>query len=342
MRQPPSNAPIEILWVLDDGASFAPLADLFTTQALMTRALHDASFRQSITTLGRIATIDGSAFAHGLPVDARLISQVPIPFDGAVMRPVTDFDVVFIRVDPPVTERFRHALIQLAAAERQGVLFINSPAAILSSGSKLFNLRFTDLLAPGLVSAEADVLLAHMARSEACEFVAKPLDQAGGRGVTRLRRGDPRVRQLLSALIEEHGFLHLQRFVPQVQTEGEIRHLIFRGQLISAWRKVPASGDYRANLDQGARVQALPADHDFGLLRAIVQRVGEEEPGFVFYSIDTIGPYVNEFNVENVGGLPSANALYGVDHARKILDLLARGRGGHDMASPRNRPVAAC
>lgn len=329
MKRPNDQPPVELLWVLADGASFAPDADLLTTEMLVRGAQADGRFRQWLTTLGRIATVDGEVSAACVPVEPARIDRVPIPMDGATRRRIVDFDCVFIRVDPPITQRFRHALIQLGMGERRGVKFVNSPTAILSRGSKLFNQVFAYHMSPGIVSADLAQLEAFLAARPEALWVAKPLDLAGGRDVHRLAVGDPDIGEKLARLIDMHGFIHLQRYLPEVETLGEVRHLVFAGRIVAAWRKVPAPGDYRANLDQGARVEALPSAYDFGHAAAIVEEVTAAERGFVFYSLDTIGPYINELNVENTGGLPNADALYGKRHADVILDILA------DFAAPR-------
>ncbi|MGO8248928.1 hypothetical protein [Rhizobium johnstonii] len=321
MNAPQDLSPFQLLWVLDDGASFGPDSDLFTTRALMEGGLSDLRVRQQITTLGRIATIGGIACAGCVPVEASSFGADPVSFVGVEDRPILSFDAVFVRVDPPITERFRHALIQLAFEEDR-VWFVNSPSAILAKGSKLFNQRFNDRLAPGIISAEIGRLVAELRRSPSVDFVAKPLDLAGGRSVIRLRANDPSAQQRLEMLVQEHGFVHLQRFVDEVETEGEIRHLVFSGSIVAAWRKRPARGDYRANLDQGATVEHLARDYDFSDAEAIVRRVSATAPGFVFYSLDLIGPFINELNVENTGGLPNADMLYGRDHALVIRNLL--------------------
>ncbi|WP_246774323.1 ATP-grasp domain-containing protein [Bradyrhizobium diazoefficiens] len=287
----------------------------------MIAGLAEPRISQFLTTLGRIATAAGTPTAACVPVYRQMLDSDLLSLADSVRCPVADFDAVFVRADPPITQRFRHALIQLALEETR-VWFVNSPTAILALGSKIFNQRFHDRLAPGVVAAELEPLLAEMRRSPESDFVAKPLDLAGGRDVLRLQCGDADSAATLQRLIDAHGFIHLQRFVEQVQTEGEIRYLVFHGSILAAWRKRPAPGDYRANLDQGATIERLPQGHDFSDAEAIVSRVTAVAPGFVFYSIDTIGPFVNELNVENIGGLPSADALYGRDHAGIVIDRL--------------------
>ncbi|MDN2567973.1 hypothetical protein N1F89_17250 [Aquibium sp. A9E412] len=314
---------LRILWVLEDGAGFGPGRDLLTTEALMRRALRDGRFVQRLTTLRRIATHGATVTADAVAVESGRLAVDPIPFDGARRVPVAGFDAVFVRVDPPIGEPVRHALLQLARVEREaGVLFVNSPAAVLSRGSKLFNLEFAAHLAPGLVSADVATLVAHV-EAAGGHFVAKPLDRAGGTDVVRVEAGAPELTARLAALAGRYGFLHVQRYLPEVAHLGEVRHLVFDGRILAAWRKLPAAGDHRANLDRGARTVALAADHDRTAAAALAAAVSRREPGFLFYSLDTIGTRLNELNVENTGGLPDADALYGGDHAGLLLDRLA-------------------
>lgn len=314
----------QILWVLDDGVGFDPDCDLLTTEAILQAAQRDPRFRQSVTTISRIATVNDRVSASCVPDDPAHIESMPLSMSGAMHREIEAFDVVFLRVDPPISEPVRHAFLQLARVERRGkVLFVNSPTAILSRGSKLFNLEYPSLIAPGVVSADPELLQSH-ARNEGGLWVAKPLDRAGGVGVELLSAGGAELSDRLRNLTREYGQIHLQRFLPDVTTQGELRHLVFCGRVIAAWRKVPPPGDFRTNLDQGATIAGIPVGERFTGVDALVRRIGQDEPGFRFYSIDTIGGRVNELNVENVGGLPAADVLYGCEHARLILDRLGQ------------------
>lgn len=323
---------VQVLWIIDDETGFDPDCDLLTTEAILRAGRRDARFRQSVTTISRIATMDDRVLAACVPDAPEHIDQTPIAMSGAVLCEIDAFDVVFIRVDPPITERIRHAFLQLARVERRGgVTFVNSPTAILSRGSKLFNLEFPSLIAPGIVSADPELLHRH-----ACEnggrWVAKPLDRAGGTGVESLSAQAESIADRLAALTERYGHIHLQRFVPEVTAQGEIRHIVFCDRVIAAWRKIPPAGEFRTNLDQGATIAPIALGERFPGLDALVRRIGAVEPGFRFYSVDTIGDRLNELNVENVGGLPAADSLYGIDHAGVILDRLIQVVRGPALA----------
>lgn len=314
--------PYRLLWILDDGVGFDPRYDMLTTETLIKTARTDQRFIQFVTTISQIATMTDGIIAMCVAADDDHLKSEYISMQGSRAMAIATFDAVFIRVDPPITERIRHAMIQLTRSEREEeTLFINSPSDILMRGSKLFNLEFNDVIVENMVRADPVALTGHIRRSGG-QWVVKPLDRAGGEGVVRLDAKERGLKKKLITLVEKYGFLNVQPYLPVVETEGEIRHLVFGGEIIAAWRKLPSPGDFRANLDQGAFIKALASDHDYSQAGRIIARVAERVPGFRFYSLDMIGPYLNELNVENTGGLPNADELYGVGHANKILEIL--------------------
>ncbi|HZH16135.1 MAG TPA: hypothetical protein VE057_17430 [Archangium sp.] len=322
-----------MLWVLAEDVHFGPGSDLLTTEALLKAFAGHPAVTQSLTTLRRLGMGADGVYVICRPFEPGDLSGARVAFDGASRARVDGFDVVFVRVDPPVTEPFRHALMLLGHVEEQGrVLFINSPRAICARGSKLLNLRFRDLLAPSLVTGALQEGLSFLRTQGAARWVAKPLDRASGTDVIRFSPDEG--EQVLRRLLDVYGFIQLQEYLPEVERTGELRCLVFGGELVAAWRKVPAAGDFRANLDHGATVHPVEPAAAERLARPLMERLASLEPGFRFYSADFIGERLNELNVENVGGLSSADRLYGRDHAALILKrLLALASGAPRTAS---------
>jgi glutathione synthase/RimK-type ligase-like ATP-grasp enzyme len=83
------------------------------------------------------------------------------------------------------------------------------------------------------------------------EAVVKPAVSMAARGTYRLSlsRLDESEASLASA--RERGELLVQRFVPEIQTEGETSLLFFGGEYSHAVRKRPAPGDFRSQTEHG-------------------------------------------------------------------------------------------
>ncbi|HEU4410559.1 MAG TPA: hypothetical protein VFS43_35215 [Polyangiaceae bacterium] len=306
-----------LLWVLDEGAALGPGADMLTTEALMRALARRGDVAQELTTLRRISAHGGEVFAASRPYGEDVHAGGVVRFEGARVGSVEGYDAVLIRVDPPVTETFRHALLLLTLCEDRGrVGFINSPRSICARGSKVFNLRFDAWLPESLCTGRLEHALAFLGEREGDPWVAKPLDRGSGADVVRFSRAG--AEAALRPLLDRYGFVLVQRFNPDIEREGELRCLVFDGAVVAAWLKRPKAGDFRSNLDHGATLCPIDRREAEGRVHPVLARLAALEPGFRLYSVDLIGRHLGEINVENVGGLPAADVLYGGDHAAEL------------------------
>lgn len=319
----PGRSPLRVLWVIADGIAFTPEADLYTTAELM-RAFDRGRVFQAVTSFSHVGLTGTRAWAQACDFSQDMLWGGSIrPADGHI-RALDEFDVVFIRADAPVTEAFRHALVVLAYHEDQGdTLFVNGPASILSRGTKVLTHRLepTD---PGSMSVgSASALHEILSTRPGSAWVVKPLDRNSGKGVIRLTGSEPDLGPA-EALIAELGFVQVQPYWEEIEEHGEVRHLVFDGELIASWRKVPAPGDFRSNRDCGATVDAVVDQCSVAACRRLVTRIERLDGGMRFYSVDLIGENLVEVNLENVGGLPDADQLFGVSHAEVIVERTRR------------------
>ncbi|WP_437476422.1 hypothetical protein WME75_26320 [Sorangium sp. So ce1014] len=304
--------------MLQQGARFDVVFDLFTTAALL-RHFHNVGHVQALCTITDLGMRDGEVFATTLPFEPTLLDgrKIEVP-NSAEELSLADFDAMFLRVDPPISEAYRHALILLSIVEQQGgPVFVNSPSTILTQGSKILVSRLVPWVPPTLITGSPQ-----RAREFAATrpWVVKPVDRASGVDVVRGAAGK---EGELDRIAAHYGFLLAQEYQPLVESEGEMRHLVFADNVISAYRKQPAAGDFRANADCGAtelRVDGDPAPH----VLQVIDRLRRVAPGIAFCSLDFVGSRLIEINFENPGGLPAADRLYGRSHAAIIEALLRR------------------
>src|SRR5918993_2871714 len=78
--------------------------------------------------------------------------------DAPGRRPLTDFDVVLMRTDPPVDADYLHDTHVLDIAREQGVLVVNDPRGLRDLNEKLGALLFPDCCPPTRVSRDAGEL----------------------------------------------------------------------------------------------------------------------------------------------------------------------------------------
>ena len=103
--------------------------------------------------------------------------------------PLSSFDTVWMRVDPPVDWTYLHATYLLDGAD---ALVVNRPSGLRDANEHLYALRWPELGPEPMVSNEPARIRAWLeARDQ--PLVVKPLDGHGGLGVFVLERGDRNV-----------------------------------------------------------------------------------------------------------------------------------------------------
>ena len=72
--------------------------------------------------------------------------------DEAVSAPVSDFDIVLMRKDPPFDMEYVYSTYLLERAEREGTLVVNRCQSLRDCNEKLFATEFSDCCPPLIVS----------------------------------------------------------------------------------------------------------------------------------------------------------------------------------------------
>jgi len=206
-----------------------------------------------------------------------------------------DFDVVWMRKDPPVDLAFVR-VCQLLCLIRPPTLVVNDPRGLLELDEKLFALRFPDLVPESFVSRHIAALLAFR---------------------------DPNVRAVLELATQQGTQLQMaQRYVPEVR-EGDKRIIVLEGEPIGAVLRVPRADESRANFHVGGTAARAPlTDRD----REICARLRPEleRHGVLFAGIDVIGRYLTEINVTSPTGVREINRLEGSVLEARVLDAVER------------------
>jgi len=251
--------------------------------------------------------------------------QVPDPwFTAGEPRwlPLSHFPVVWMRKDPPVDEVYLYATLLLQLAEQQGVRVLNRPAALLAWNEKLGSLRFSELMAPSLVSANVERLAGFAAEHQ--EVVLKPLGGRAGQGVVRCAAAAPGLRALLELVTQQQTLpVMVQAFLPAV-TAGDKRILLVNGEPLGAINRRPLPGEFRSNLAVGGEPEATTLTT---AERAICAELAPalQADGLFFVGIDVIGERLSEINVTSPTGIREIERLGAVPVADLTMERLLKG-----------------
>ncbi len=265
---------------------------------------------------------DGRACATAWPVELTTDKQAWYRLGEASERPLSDFDAVLMRKDPPFDMEYVYSTYLLELAQRQGARVINRPAALRDYNEKFSITSFTQFTVPSLVTRLETQLRAFLAEQR--DIVLKPLDGMGGASVFRVREGDPNVGVIIETLTHYgRRTIMAQRYIPEI-VHGDKRILLIDGKPAPyALARIPRPGETRGNLAAGGRGVAQPlTERD----REIAETVGAalREDGLLLVGLDVIGDHLTEINVTSPTGMREIHDQTGFSVAAMMIDAVER------------------
>lgn len=235
----------------------------------------------------------------------------------AEIYPLTAFQSVWMRKDPPVDKRFIHACYMLEHAQRSGARVINNPAALVALNEKLYAGHFPDLCPPTLVASDLDVLREFLIRHK--KIILKPLDAMGGAGVFMVTDEDVNFEVIweIQTLRGTYPVI-AQAFLPEI-TDGDKRVIVINGKAFGhVLVRSPKPGSIRGNMAAGGstHVRAITAEE-----QRICDIVGPDlvRRCIVFAGVDIIGNKLIEINITSPTGLQEISKGCGIDVAARLV-----------------------
>lgn len=301
-----------------------PLASLDPKKDTSLAILSEACTRQwtcSYFTLRDLFAQDGEAFAAVRSIDVAG-NGLQWTERSAQIRPLTEFDIILIRKDPPFDLSYLYATQILDLAERQGVLISNKPQSLRSHNEKLSLLQYPEICPPSLVSMETERLHEFWHTHQSVIF--KPLDAMGGSSIFHVNEEGLNLNVILETLTD-HGTRSImaQSYIPELREKGDKRIILIHGDPIPfALARFPKQGESRANLAAGGHGRVVPiTERDRFLCAAL--KPGLQAQALHFVGLDVIGDFVTEINVTSPTCARQITAETGVNIAGEYLDLLS-------------------
>ena len=238
------------------------------------------------------------------------------------VHPLTAFDAVVMRQDPPFDFEYITASWLLERAVAGGARVFNDPRAIRDHSEKLAITEFPQFTATTLVARDAADLDAFI--DELGDVILKPLDGMGGSQIFRVTASDPNRNVILETLTHEgRRTIMAQRYLPAI-VDGDKRVLIIGGQVVPyALARIPKAGETRGNLAAGGRGVAMPltpAEREIAETLAPILCAR----GLMVVGLDVIGGQLTEINVTSPPCFVEIAAQTGFSVAALFVDRLER------------------
>lgn len=241
------------------------------------------------------------------------------------MRPLHDFDVIFMRDNPPLDPLVLNFLDSI----KDDVFIINAINGLREANNKIYTAAYQDpdkeIIPTTHVSKSIDYLMRVIEESDQEKMIMKPLDGYGGSGVIVIEKSAMHnIKSLLEFYIEksakESNYVILQEYVEGAEL-GDVRVLMLNGEPIGALRRKPAQNDIRSNISAGGSVEKYKLTKQDKIL---CEKIGKKlvQDGIYLAGLDIIGSKLIEVNVLSPGTLTPINRLYNVKLQVKIVDYL--------------------
>src|SRR4029077_10098688 len=227
---------------------FAKDSTLAMLLAAASRGWQLTYFEQSELFLG-----DGVAFGRGRDLQVFANPAKWFELSEPTVRPLGDFDCVFMRKDPPFDAEYIYTTYILERAEIQGAFVANRPQGLRDMNEKVFTAWFPQCCAPTLITRSASDITAFAA--EHGKIVVKPLDGMGGKSIFVTERGDKNLPVIIETLTDfGQRFAIAQRYLPEIAATGDARVLLIDGEPVPyALARIPLPTDNRGTGAAGAR-----------------------------------------------------------------------------------------
>ena len=261
----------------------------------------------------------------------KVTSNIPFFYKSVIfleeMKPLKDFDVIFMRDNPPMDPLVLNFLDSI----KDDVFILNAVDGLRETNNKIYTAAYYDpkreLIPATHVSKNIDYLLRIIEESENDKMILKPLDGYGGSGVIIIEKSAMQnIKSLLDFYIHrtegKSSYVILQEYVEGAE-EGDVRVLMLNGEPIGALRRRPAKGDARSNISAGGTVEKYKLTKSDKIL---CKKIGEKlvRDGIYYAGLDLIGGKLIEVNVMSPGTITDINKLNNTKIQRKIVDYLER------------------
>src|SRR3984893_816043 len=318
------SSPVRLVVVMDPIGAIKPAKD--STLAMLVAA-QARGWELYYAELQDLWLRDGIAWGRLAPLKVSDEPSSWYPLGERATSKLGDYDVIWMRKDPPFDTEYIYSTYILERAQIQGAFVCNRPQGLRDMNEKVYTAWFPQCCAPTLLTRNMHDMGEFL--REHGKVVCKPLEGMGGKSIFVLEQGDKN-RNVVFETLTGYGtrYAIVQRYLPEIVTAGDCRIILVDGEPVPfALKRVPAPEDNRGNLAAGARAESRPLNERD---RWLCSQIGPamRTAGMIFVGLDVIGDYVTEINVTSPTGIRELNKKHGVDIGGMLMEAIDRNLGG--------------
>lgn len=305
--------------LMDPLSSIKPKKD---STVVMIQSAQTLGFDCFYFTLHDLFCRDGHAYARVSTITvANALSSTWAQCEPLGEQPLTMFDVILMRKDPPFDLEYIYATYALELAEKAGVFISNKPNGLRAANEKYVALHFPQCCPPTLVSRDVRRLRSFWELHRTVVF--KPLDGMGGCSVFHVDEQGSNLSVILEVLTRQESVsIMAQHYIPAIRTLGDKRILLVNGEPMPyGLARIPPEGELRGNLAAGGQGKVVEiTDRDRWICSELAPTLREH--GLHFVGIDVIGDYLTEINVTSPTCIRQIESASGIAIASRYLNYL--------------------
>ena len=237
--------------------------------------------------------------------------------------PAERANCVFIRKDPPFDLEYLYLTYILEPLSKK-TLVINSPAGIRNANEKIWMLKWVKWVPESLVTKDPEAILKFQEKISS-DLILKPLHEKGGAGILFLPQTSNRRGGIANRATKEgRQTVIAQKFLKRGLKEGDKRIVVWDGEILGAFGRVPKPGEFRANLSLGGIAKKVKVSKRE---KQIVREMSGafRKNGLIFVGLDLIDGFLTEVNVTSPAGIYDLHDLYGISIERRMIDWVESG-----------------
>ena len=269
---------------------------------------------------------DGCVAAHAQKILLTRQDEPWFVLEEEALTPLTAFDAVLMRQDPPFDFEYIAATWLLERAEAEGARIWNKPRAIRDHSEKVAITEFSQYAPTTLIARDPDDI--HAFIDELGDVILKPLDGMGGSSIFRVLKDDPN-RNVIVETLTHFGARSImaQRYLSAIG-QGDKRILLIAGEPVPyCLARIPKPGESRGNLAAGGKGVARPL---LGHAREIAEALAPTlwARGLLIVGLDVIGDCLTEINVTSPTCFVEIQQQTRFDVAAALVSALERECAG--------------
>jgi glutathione synthase len=240
----------------------------------------------------------------------------PFVLDKKRIQEVSQYDVIWQRIDPPVNDRYQGHMNHFASLSPK-ILQINSPAWNWKLSEHLLPQRYPEFAVPTWECDSFEQFISLIKNTEK-ELVAKPLHLYSGVGIEFFNSKTP-TKVLENYWNKWQPKVAVQPFIDEVTTQGDLRILVMNKKVVGSVLRKPKTGSRLANLHQGGSAHWFnPTPKQLKACEFIAEDLYEKD--LYLLGIDFIGDHLTEVNITCPSALPQINQVMSIKGERIIID----------------------